>query len=567
MKQLSAGYLTVLGSNRTHTRIRTTDSLAMWVFDGAGRLRHTKKYVNAANTIGTYRNAVNTTHGDKWLVGNKIDQTTTVANGFAVRTDSLGNWRGPVRVPPGPPGIYGSYGLYPLADGGVLWEYTSKEAIPNTTAARYYSRVVRLDSVGNAVWQRQYGSPYSETKAMTSLADGSYVIVGTQVRPLLPGPGYYAPDMWVLRIRANGDSLSSRLVGLPADQEYPTDVQALPGGGFLVTGALLPGRYLPVYNPNALPVGWLVYFDSAGNVVCELRVPGGGGALNYFIPEAGQPLANGDVVLSGRRSHAGPPFADSLDGYVGTFRPNGSAPPTPVWGEQLPWLSARNLLLTPNGELTVGGQQTINTSGWTFYPGLLTHYRNAGQPYVPDYCQTPPAAYFAYGPGAAPGTVQFLDASTAGLAYAELVRWRWDFGDGTHYDGPAPPPHRYPAGAPASTAVRLTVSNSLGCMHSYAQFPLSASPAAQALQAQLAVYPNPAPGGGAVAVRLPGLRSQAPVAGELRTALGQLVRRVTFSVAQLAQGAPLGAEGLAPGLYVLHLRPAEGAVVRKLLVQ
>ena len=472
-----------------------------------------------------------------------------------------------MRVPPSPSGYGGSNALFPLADGGVLWEHTTKEAIPNTTAASYRSRFLRLDSVGNVVWQRQYGNPYAYTNAATVLADGSYVIIGTQARPLLPGPGYLATDMWVLRVRANGDSISSRLVGLPADDEYPRDVQPLPGGGFLVTGALLANRYLPVFNPRVVPLGWLVYFDSAGNVVRELRMPGGGGTVDYFIPESGQPLTNGDVVMSGRRSHAGPPFADSLDGYVGTFRPTGPAPNAPLWGEQLPWLSAYTQLLTPTGELTVGGQQTINTPGYTFYPGLLTHYRNVGQPYVPDYCQTPPGAYFVYAPGPGPGQVQFLEASSAGPPHAVLVRWRWDFGDGTHYDGPSPPPHRYAAGTPPGTAVALTVTNSLGCSQRYAQFPLSAHPAGQALRAQLAVYPNPAPGGGAVAVRLPGLRPQPAVAGELRNALGQAVRQLAFSVAELAQGTSLETHGLAPGLYVLQLRPAEGAVVQKLRVE
>nr|WP_233169130.1 PKD domain-containing protein [Hymenobacter sp. BT523] len=191
----------------------------------------------------------------------------------------------------------------------------------------------------------------------------------------------------------------------------------------------------------------------------------------------------------------------------------------------------------------------------------------AERPYVPNLCQTPPQATLGFAPTAGGDSLRFFALTGAGPRHAQLLRWRWDFGDGTAFDGPAPPPHRYAPGAGAATAVRLTVTNNLGCAATAVAFPFALATAAQrALQAGFSVFPNPAGAAGAT-VQVPGLRPQGPVGGELRNALGQVVRREQWAPAALARGVSLGLSGLAPGVYSLRLLAREGTLVKRLLVQ
>ncbi|MDO7854499.1 carboxylesterase family protein [Hymenobacter convexus] len=94
---------------------------------------------------------------------------------------------------------------------------------------------------------------------------------------------------------------------------------------------------------------------------------------------------------------------------------------------------------------------------------------------------------------------------------------------------------------------------------------LATSPA-QALAAQLQVYPNPASESFQVVLPLPG--GAAAAMAELTNALGQTVRRLALSA---PAGQPLTGEvsvrGLAPGVYQLHLRVAGVPLVRRVVVQ
>jgi|GEM_PF-2000422 len=109
--------------------------------------------------------------------------------------------------------------------------------------------------------------------------------------------------------------------------------------------------------------------------------------------------------------------------------------------------------------------------------------------------------------------------------------------------------------APGRFALELNTTN-----------PLAAN-SAQALAAQLEVYPNPASGSFRVVLPLPA-GTAAPASAELTNTLGQTVRRVTLAA---GPGQSLVGEanvrGLAPGVYQLHLRVADAPLVRRVVVQ
>jgi len=90
--------------------------------------------------------------------------------------------------------------------------------------------------------------------------------------------------------------------------------------------------------------------------------------------------------------------------------------------------------------------------------------------------------------------------------------------------------------------------------------------AAQALAAQVQLFPNPA--SGSFRVQLPVLRSNTAVVATLSNALGQVVLARTLSAAAgQAIDAEFDVRGLAPGVYMLRLNVAGSPVVRKVVVQ
>ena len=58
-------------------------------------------------------------------------------------------------------------------------------------------------------------------------------------------------------------------------------------------------------------------------------------------------------------------------------------------------------------------------------------------------------------------TVTITDLSISAVSYS------WDFGDGSTSNAPNPPPHFY--GASGTYTINLTVTNALGCTHSFSR--------------------------------------------------------------------------------------------------
>ena len=510
----------------------------------------------------SYAATIRTRNGDFLVNGlrqrGSINGVTIPASSFFSRIDSLGTIRWTHYYT-----IFGqATGGHLLGspdDGGIVLGYTLQGSGPIFAPVVVASQ---FDSLGNVGWQRTIGRSYSVVKQVATLPDGSYVVAGYEER-VMPRTNTVRPDGWLIRLTASGDTLGTRYFGTAVQYDGWWDVRPSPHNGLLLTGIIGTG--------TTQDQGWIMQLDSLGQTQWQQRIPSAFGPAtpNYFFLH-GRPLQNGDVLVSGYRAPPGS-VTQTLDTYQAVYRPNATGGATAVW-ERITPVSANepytgSLDLSAAGELTLTGNINAAPNSSLYQP--LSHLRLqlTERPYVPNLCQTPPQAGFGFTAVPSGDSLRFVSLSSPGPRYAQLLRWRWDFGDGTRYDGPTPPPHRYPPGTAAATAVRLSVTNNLGCTSTTWVYPFALATAAQrTLQAGLSVFPNPAPAG-AVTVRLPGLRPQAAVAGELLNTLGQLVRRTSWPAAGLAQGVPLELAGLAAGVYTLRLRPQEGALVKRLVVE
>lgn len=421
--------------------------------------------------------------------------------------------------------------------------------------------LTKLDRQGNEMWTRSYGDRYTAGSALLACADGSYAIGGYQQRA--PNPQTrLETQMWLLRVKPNGDTISSRRYGTSADWEFILDMSPAPDGGLLLAGtstrANTPDRGILVRLDSLDQVRWTQYVTSPYAV---------SGATGGCRLQRVQITANNMAIVAGGRKPAG--FYDAW-GYLALYTAGLSYGP-PGWELQY------------NTATPLGGGNTID---WVYEPTgtamllspasrsipidydlMLTRLRGLPAPYQPDPCRQPVQAEFSYARPAADSLV-VLDISLPGGQYTTLVSRRWDFGDGTVVTGgPAVARHRYTQLPAPGTRVTLTVTNSVGCSRTYAAYPFGVTATRSPLQEQLGLFPNPAGPDGRVQLTLGGLGAQPePVRVTVRDAVGRSVRQYAAPVTGGIARQQLDVRGLPAGVYLVQVCTASGATAARRLL-
>jgi hypothetical protein len=252
-------------------------------------------------------------------------------------------------------------------------------------------------------------------------------------------------------------------------------------------------------------------------------------------------------------------------GYIAAIQGQpGSA--APVWEYQFDGtVLANQAVLGPDHTLTISRYGFLIPSPRQ-YDLQLTRFTGVPPLYEAPLCRTPPVANLAYTANAAGDELTFFEASNPGPTYAQVVRWQWQLGDGTYYDGRVPPPHTYAPVPAAGTALTLRVTNNLGCTHTLAVYPWglpTATQQAQSLAAGAMLSPNPA-GGGRVTLRLPGLAAGAAATVQVLDALGRAVAPAATLTGPQELALPVA--GLAAGVYVVRVHTPQGSFAKRLVI-
>jgi hypothetical protein len=142
------------------------------------------------------------------------------------------------------------------------------------SSAWYYTDywVVKVDGSGNLVWQKALGGSYSDTAfALTTTGDGGYVVAGYSVSSdgdVTAKNG--GQDFWVVKLNGLGNIVWQRTIGgFGSDNAYA--VTATTDGGFIVAG-----ETNPIDNatyPDRLDVR-AVKLDASGAIIWEKTLGG-----------------------------------------------------------------------------------------------------------------------------------------------------------------------------------------------------------------------------------------------------------------------------------------------------
>jgi len=142
--------------------------------------------------------------------------------------------------------------------------------------------IVRLDSLGNIIWQKTYGG---------NLLEQAYSIKETYDNGFIISAFRYSntSNLWLIKIDSDGDTLWTRNVGYDKN-EFGTNLQVAEDGGFLLSG----------YTDSDIITNgdrdvWLVKFDSAGNKLWERNFGGDDADEGFNLLK----LADGNLIIAG----------------------------------------------------------------------------------------------------------------------------------------------------------------------------------------------------------------------------------------------------------------------------
>ncbi|MBU1935932.1 T9SS type A sorting domain-containing protein [bacterium] len=133
--------------------------------------------------------------------------------------------------------------------------------------------LIKTDANGDSLWSRIYGGrDDDECYSVLQTSDGGYVSAGVK---RLSSPHWPDPDMWIIKMDANGDSLWSRTFGKGGSEECHC-VRQTEDGGYILAG------YTNSYGARSLDF-WLVRLDEHGERLWARTLGGGGGDVGYSV--------------------------------------------------------------------------------------------------------------------------------------------------------------------------------------------------------------------------------------------------------------------------------------------
>ena len=125
-------------------------------------------------------------------------------------------------------GVSPAHSILPTSDGGSIVA-TSRIIFQGGISADLW--ILKLDSSGNTQWQKMYhGDDHDYAYSIQATSDGGYIVAG---KTESFGAGDY--DFWVLKLDSDGDAMWQKTFG-GTDEDIANSVQATSDGGYIVAG-------------------------------------------------------------------------------------------------------------------------------------------------------------------------------------------------------------------------------------------------------------------------------------------------------------------------------------------
>jgi hypothetical protein len=258
------------------------------------------------------------------------------------------------------------------SDGGYIisgHSYSSANGdVSGTNHGRYDYWIVKLDALGNIVWNKLLGGSGNETASnIQQTTDGGYIISGLSTSSAngdVSGTNHGGSDYWIVKLDALGNIVWNKLLG-GSGTETASNIQQTTDGGYIISGY----SYSSSANGDVSGTNhgdydsWIVKLDALGNIIWNKLLGGSGPEIasniqqttdgGYIISGYSYSSANGDV--SGT-NHGGADYwivkLDALGNIVWNKLLGGSYDDY-----------ARHIQQTSDGDYIISGYSTSSANG------------------------------------------------------------------------------------------------------------------------------------------------------------------------------------------------------------
>ncbi|MBM3291469.1 PKD domain-containing protein [Candidatus Bathyarchaeota archaeon] len=291
--------------------------------------------------------------------------------------------------------------------------------------------LIKTDIFGNLVWQQHYGGnkpDYGLSVHQTS--DGGYIIGGSTASF---GAGDWTPDFYLLKTDYTGKLLWDKTyAGIGYDVCY--SVEETIDGGYILAGTTSNNTTGDVY---------VVKTDSSGQLLWN-RTYGGekGEGANYI-----QQTSDGGYIIAGNTASFG---AGSVDIYLVKIDSSGNMEWNTTAGGKQNDLGY-NVQITKDGGCVVAGY--TNSYGAGKYDAYLVKFSDV----VPNQL---PKAEAGLDQVSIAGSIVFFDGSNSTDIDGSIIKYSWDFGDGSQNSTQKMTNHVYQV--PGNFTVTLVVTDNRG---------------------------------------------------------------------------------------------------------
>lgn len=245
------------------------------------------------------------------------DPAGTYSDYWVVKLNNTGNIEWQKSIGGGSMDI--AYTIDQTLDGGYVIAGSSSSTDGDAIGHLPYNNtdlwVVKINGLGNIMWQKSFGGYNSEVAySIKQTSDGGYIVAGsTSSNSGDVTIQYGEVDYWVLKLDSFGNLQWQKTFGGSGTDNAESVIQTS-DGGYMVAGqsrstnGMVNDHYGNAYTHDA----WLLKLDTNGNIVWKKSIGGTGNDVTHYIKE----MPFGGYVFAG--------YSSSNDGDA-TGNPTGSA--------------------------------------------------------------------------------------------------------------------------------------------------------------------------------------------------------------------------------------------------
>lgn len=297
----------------------------VWVVktDGEGNLEWQKNFGGSKTDIA--KSVIQTNDDGFFITGytSSSDKDITLNKGkndiWCIKTDFNGiiEWQ---KTFGGSEDDRGNYG-FQTKDGGYIicgsTNSTDGDAIGNLHIVDYW--VVKTDSVGNIKWQRTYGGNYVDVANKIIEVNDGYIVIGYSsstngdITNNLGGP-----DVWIIKIDTGGNLVWQKNYGGSSSEDGVAIIPTVGQDGYIFTGYTKSVDSMVSVN-NGKEDFWVVKIDGSGNLLWEKTYGGTQKDVGYNIAIAASGYVisgfteSNDIDVSGNHSALGDFWVINID--------------------------------------------------------------------------------------------------------------------------------------------------------------------------------------------------------------------------------------------------------------